>query len=204
MKYWFYAVGNEKKGPISEDELTSLIESRDILARSLVWTKGMDCWIPAEETSFRGFLETESNRANASGSNSPSQPEASLTPVPSIPWVTLRVWQHVLSPTGRIGRLSYLLRQILLLLLVGLSYGAAESLFGKGSDVLEPFSVVIMAFWFYCSFIIVAKRWHDNGQSGWLALLSLVPIVNIVLGLMLLFGRGTEGSNRYGPPYQGL
>lgn len=45
----------------------------------------------------------------------------------------------------------------------------------------------------------VVRRLHDINASGWWFALSLVPIANFVLGVTLLFMKGTEGENRYGP-----
>ena len=42
------------------------------------------------------------------------------------------------------------------------------------------------------------KRLHDVDKSGWWALIMLIPLVNLCLGIYLLFAKGTEGSNRFG------
>ena len=48
------------------------------------------------------------------------------------------------------------------------------------------------------AFFPTVKRLHDiNRPGGWL-LLMLVPVLNLVLGLVLLFRIGTTGSNQYG------
>jgi hypothetical protein len=44
----------------------------------------------------------------------------------------------------------------------------------------------------------MVRRLNDINASGWLSLLMLVPIANLVLGLVMLFKRGSEGSNQYG------
>lgn len=41
-------------------------------------------------------------------------------------------------------------------------------------------------------------RLHDLDVSGWYSLLFFVPILNIFLGLYLLFAKGTDGANKYG------
>lgn len=38
------------------------------------------------------------------------------------------------------------------------------------------------------------------GWSGWLWLALLVPFVNVVLSLLLLFMPGEQSANRFGPP----
>ena len=46
------------------------------------------------------------------------------------------------------------------------------------------------------------KRLHDLGKSGWLALLFLIPVVNLIFGIYVAFFKGEEFDNKYGPnPY---
>ena len=47
---------------------------------------------------------------------------------------------------------------------------------------------------------IGVQRLHDMGWSGWLWLLSLVPIANLVIALLMVFMPGKEAANRYGAP----
>ena len=46
---------------------------------------------------------------------------------------------------------------------------------------------------------VTVKRLHDIDRPGWHWWLLLVPIYNIYLGLLLLFKRGNEGPNLFGP-----
>ena len=48
--------------------------------------------------------------------------------------------------------------------------------------------------------IISAKRLHDFNVSGWFALLELVPIVNIIFPIALMFIPGSKGNNKFGEP----
>ena len=43
------------------------------------------------------------------------------------------------------------------------------------------------------------RRLHDINASGWWYLLILIPLVNVVLVLFLLFKQGMAGANRFGP-----
>ena len=43
------------------------------------------------------------------------------------------------------------------------------------------------------------KRLHDLDRPGSHYWLFLIPFYNIYLGLVLLFKKGTEGANKYGP-----
>lgn len=49
---------------------------------------------------------------------------------------------------------------------------------------------------------IAARRLHDIGQSGWLMLIALVPILNLALVVMFLID-GNPGDNRFGPDPKG-
>lgn len=43
------------------------------------------------------------------------------------------------------------------------------------------------------------RRLHDIDKSGWWILLSVVPLANLILGIMLLTRPSTQGNNRFGP-----
>lgn len=53
---------------------------------------------------------------------------------------------------------------------------------------------------------ITVRRFHDLEKSGWFCLLGIVPLVNFITGLYLLFAPGTYGNNQYGedPLYNSL
>ena len=44
-----------------------------------------------------------------------------------------------------------------------------------------------------------AKRWHDLGKTGWLALINLLPVGGTLLSLFILgFSKGVSGPNQFG------
>ena len=52
------------------------------------------------------------------------------------------------------------------------------------------------------SLAVAVRRLHDTGKSGWLLLAMIIPIVNIVIGIMLLIyylKDSDRGTNKYGP-----
>ncbi len=109
------------------------------------------------------------------------------------------------SPRGRLGRIRYLFYSILLLLgfvLIGGLLGA-----GVGAVAGEAGAAVLMVLLgvgyialIVFQFILIIQRCHDFNATGWLSLLTLVPLINWLFGLLLLFMPGTDGPNRYGPP----
>ena len=47
--------------------------------------------------------------------------------------------------------------------------------------------------------IMGARRLNDMNHSAWWTFIVFVPFINFVYWLWLMFGRGTEGRNEYGP-----
>lgn len=110
--------------------------------------------------------------------------------------------------SGRFGRLSYLawtfLSSILLyliLFIIGFGLGAEfnpNNFVNLSMPLITIFVVVYLVFiYFFVVFMI--RRLHDRNHSGWLGLLMLVPGLNIIFALYLLFAKGTSGINDYGP-----
>ena len=56
--------------------------------------------------------------------------------------------------------------------------------------------VVIGGIW--AGVAVTVKRLHDLDRPGWQWWLLLVPLVNIYIGLVLLFAKGTPGPNQFG------
>jgi uncharacterized membrane protein YhaH (DUF805 family) len=110
------------------------------------------------------------------------------------------------SLDGRIGRVRYLaygigaglLMMPVMFLTMGLGAitgSVADS--GAGGSVLGM--LLGYGLYFAATFILARRRFNDLGKSGWLGLLMIIPVVNIIIGLWLLFGSGDAGSNEYGP-----
>ena len=49
------------------------------------------------------------------------------------------------------------------------------------------------------SFMLIIRRLHDLNRPTWWCIGVFVPIVNLILGIYLLFFKGTDGPNDYGP-----
>lgn len=112
----------------------------------------------------------------------------------------------VFSFNSRAGRLRYLARVSLftvatyfvlgLILVVALAGQNPDS---SGAGVMLGYGVVIVGSVVF-GLMFATQRLHDLNQTGWLSVLMFIPLANVVLGLYLLFARGTEGENNYGPP----
>ena len=49
------------------------------------------------------------------------------------------------------------------------------------------------------SLAVVVRRLHDIGKSGWMILISLIPLIGAIWLLVLLVTDSNAGDNQYGP-----
>lgn len=96
------------------------------------------------------------------------------------------------SHHGRINRQPYIAGAFL----IGLISLICELmiLFFFGYEISGLIALVTL----YPSLMLYIKRAHDIGKSGHFCWLLLIPIVNLLPIIQLLFFKGTEGSNRFG------
>ncbi len=107
----------------------------------------------------------------------------------------------MLELKGRIGRIRYLGYTIGATLLIGLCMAAVMGLLtAMIGEQAALFGLLLYVPMILVSLVIAARRFNDLNQSGWLCLLTLIPIVNFFIGLWLLFGPGSPVPNQYGLP----
>ena len=107
---------------------------------------------------------------------------------------------ELFSFDGRVNRGWYFLHIVLddlviitltiLLLVMG-------GIFSTPLLFLPILGVIFSGIW--AAIAVTVKRLHDLDRPGWHWWLLMIPLYNIYLGLVLLFGRGTIGPNRFGP-----
>lgn len=109
-----------------------------------------------------------------------------------------------LSPKGRFGRLSYLAWGILLAIpvwIIAMIIGVSAAMVGaQEPDAMNPALLALQFIVMIPMIMFAIRRLHDFDASGWWAILFIIPIANLVLGLVLMLRRGTEGANRFAPP----
>jgi uncharacterized membrane protein YhaH (DUF805 family) len=87
----------------------------------------------------------------------------------------------------------------------GLALGIAIGVTGFNAQSMSEMKgsmavvVLVYALIVFGSFVLARRRLHDLNKSGWHCALLIVPLVNVVMGFWLTFGRGTEGRNKFGP-----
>lgn len=95
---------------------------------------------------------------------------------------------------GRLNRMRYFKRLLLLALIEWLLFGVVDG-FG-----IDRTSFIVMIPCWLASFSLISRRAHDTGHGSTLFLiLWLIPVINIISGLYLLFKEGEIGANEYGP-----
>ncbi len=137
--------------------------------------------------------------------NSPfSPPKASLEQAESQVFDTTSPF----SPKGRFGRVDYLAYSVLLGIAVMLfsgGLGAVMAVSGPSSESLQTMLIInalISLPAIVIGILFMIRRLHDLNWSGWIAVSYIIPLVNVVVFLILIFMRGTAGANDYGPPRQ--
>lgn len=107
---------------------------------------------------------------------------------------------RLFTATGRFSRLSFF--EVLAGNFV-LGVMGAEFL-DRGGTVLQGvlwFAILVLNVW--TNLVAVIKRWHDMDRTGWLCLLLLIPLLNLVVLAVLFAQKGTDGQNPYGEPDPG-
>src|SRR5258708_1182063 len=130
-----------------------------------------------------------------------------------VQWVSKQNKKFSLLQRGRISSLEFLRNYeiatllpwalFLLLILASLAVGGDAN----WQHIIGSFGTVVLAILstaLYIGAVLIGifaaiQRFHDLGKSGWRTLLLLIPIANIVFGLMLLFKKGNSTDNQYGP-----
>ena len=96
----------------------------------------------------------------------------------------------IFTTQGRLNRKNYLIKSIKLLILFFISFCIVAEMGRLG------FILTLVSFVGYI--MIGIRRLHDLNHSGWFMLIDIIPYVNILLALYLLFFKGTDGPNKYG------
>lgn len=117
---------------------------------------------------------------------------------------------HPLSPRGRFGRLSYMAWYLIISVVIFTLAVLGMALFGgftpvEGSDSTPKTGQLIVlgiayAVFFYYAIVLGIRRLHDLNKTGWLTLLWLVPVINLIFMVYLMAAKGTVGANDFGLP----
>jgi len=62
----------------------------------------------------------------------------------------------------------------------------------------EELEEMVTFFTIYPTIVMQVKRLHDLDKSWWYLLFLFIPLLNIYISFLILFFKGTTGTNRYG------
>lgn len=97
------------------------------------------------------------------------------------------------SGDGRIGRMEYFW-VILGLTIIGVIASASAEISPSRFTAFLALASIIVGVWI--GFAAQIKRCHDLGRSGWLSLLTLIPLINVGFQIYLLFFPGENDINK--------
>ena len=113
------------------------------------------------------------------------------------------------TTTGRIRRKDFWIANLVLwfgfsilyMLVLALGIGGMAS--GDGAGIAMGIGMIAIIGMLslpvaIASLTLSVRRWHDLNKSGWMVLLSFIPLVNIYAFIMTGFVEGTVGPNQYG------
>jgi len=67
-----------------------------------------------------------------------------------------------------------------------------------------PFIIAAAAIWLFLwitHITVTVRRYHDQGLSGWMFFISLVPVIGGILEFIFMLQPSQPGSNKFGVPY---
>jgi len=218
---WFYIEGESQQGPVSREDLLSQL--RRLPRETLVWREGLGDWQPAHELAELGLRpapppppppSAPPPPPRATAAPAPHRPIArtpSPAPSPSAfsdeppsynPFV---LWRRCFNWSGRFDRGEFAVAYfgqmfVTIVLFTGLGIvsallsGPGRSGQDAGAVVTGIGALLVLPFTIILAFGSAVRRLHDIGQSGWLALLLLLPCVNFGMLIYLVAAQGHGGA----------
>jgi uncharacterized membrane protein YhaH (DUF805 family) len=105
---------------------------------------------------------------------------------------------------GRLGRVRYLAFMMVGFWAFIFLFGVVLNLFSSlMSQEIDALTLTALGFWTPLLAILLVmskRRFNDLGHAHWFSLLMLIPIVNLLVFLYLLFAPGQPAPNPYGKP----
>lgn len=111
--------------------------------------------------------------------------------------------KKIYSTDGRLNRWRYFKYMVLLALIAGTTTFVTSSMatFLTG-DPNGTLVMLVTLIWAIAAgtgnVMLMIRRIHDLGKSGWFAILAFVPVIGIVFSIYLFCAPGQEGWNEYG------
>jgi len=195
-KNWYYAVNNERMGPIGEADLAPLLANGIIGPQTLVWCEGMSDWAPAGST----LPEALRNASKTSEASVPplSPPSETIFNHPTAFQAAVKTcFDKYATFTGRARRPEYW--YFALFTFAGSIILSIVDAVVFMSQNFSPLSSLFSLAMLVPSLAVGVRRLHDIGRSGWWLLIALVPVIGFIILIIFLVKKGDEEANEYGP-----
>jgi uncharacterized membrane protein YhaH (DUF805 family)/type II secretory pathway pseudopilin PulG len=199
---WYTFEQGRQVGPHTRAQLVARLEG-GLPLETEVWRDGLAAWTPAASlpeitSALRAVRPAATPPAPAIA---PGRPAGALAAAPDDDTLNpIRLVRLCLTFGGRFGRLQYFIAGLAVAFMVGL-FGAFDTSIAQVTDqnainfIATLVAVIGLLFALVCIAGGTVRRLHDLGQSGWLALLMLLPCINTIMGLWLLFAPGTPRAS---------
>ena len=209
---WFYAIGEEQRGPVDEAALEGLIRDGEVGPETLVWRDGMEGWAAARSSLPGGLIPQSWVDAlpptrqapppmhdGASAYGAGDQASGAYDHPTQFVDVIRTVFSRYVLFQGRARRSEYWY-WVLFIVLGSIALAFVDgAVFGFEMDDVAVLGPLFSLGTFLPSLAVGVRRAHDTGRSGWWLLLALIPIIGTVILIIWFAQRGEEGPNRFGP-----
>lgn len=208
---WYYAQGGEQRGPVSEEDLSTLVRRGEVGPDTLVWRDGMEQWAAARSSlpgsmipqgwvdglsapAQQGFgqptrIETGDSGFEHSDTYHPTQ----------FADVIRTVFSRYVKFSGRARRSEYWY-WVLFLILVSIALAIIDGMiFGFEQNDAAILGPIFSLGTFLPSLGVAFRRMHDLGKSAWWLLIGFIPLIGSLVLIYWFAQRGDEGPNRFGP-----
>ena len=206
---WYYAVEGERRGPVKEEEIPTIIRRGEIGPETLVWREGMEEWGTAR-SSLPGAMVPQSwvdgmsapvpppSESNwEQGSTSGGQ--GSYYHPTQFGDVISTVLGRYVAFEGRARRSEYWY-WILFVVLVSIALAFVDGLmFGFDEEDIAVLGPLFSLGTFLPSLAVAFRRMHDLGRSAWWLLLGFIPVIGTLILIYWFAQRGDAHDNDYGP-----
>lgn len=206
---WYYAVDNEQRGPVGQDEVSALIRTGEIGPETMVWCEGMAEWATARSSLPGDFVPqswVDGMSAPATQPQPPSFARGNASGAHGSHYhptqfgnVVTTVFSRYVIFQGRARRSEYWY-WILFIVLASIALAFVDgAIFGFEEDDIAVLGPLFSVGTFLPSLAVGFRRMHDLGRSAWWLLLGFIPLIGTLILIYWFVQRGDAHDNQYGP-----
>jgi uncharacterized membrane protein YhaH (DUF805 family) len=104
---------------------------------------------------------------------------------------------QLFSFKGRSNRVDYAINLLVYLAILAAFFFTESAVHAYG-DAGALVTLALIGTMLWVLFASIAKRFHDIGKSGWMALIVFVPLVGQITPFALLVYPGSDQDNEFG------